>query len=215
MNIKLRNISNIIVQLPERKAKELKDNYEKHSRGRGVASGDRRSNELHESLRREHPNPNTMEIKPRYVIWPIRLKSRNFNCYSLPIFVRSSFNLLILISRFGKGHGKRPGDGLINNRLQELAGSQRSPKIKEERNRSKSPKASSRMEHSTYTRRRSRSRDRHERRRSRERSPREVSSRRYSSDYSRPHSPPAMSRKQRSPSGSSSPQIIEQSISGR
>ena len=43
----------------------------------------------------------------------------------MPIFVRSSFNLLILISRFGKGHGKRPGDGLINNRLQELAGSQR------------------------------------------------------------------------------------------
>ena len=134
---------------------------------------------------------------------------------SLPIFVRSSFNLLILISRFGKGHGKRPGDGLINNRLQELAGSQRSPKIKEERNRSKSPKASSRMEHSTYTRRRSKSRDRHERRRSRERSPTGVSSRRYSSDYSRPRSPPAMSRKQRSPSGSSSPQIIEQSISGR
>ena len=88
LNIKLRNISNIIVQLPERKAKELKDNYEKHSRGRGVASGDRRSNELHESLRREHPNPNTMEIKPRYVIWKIRLKSRKF--YPI-IFVRSFF----------------------------------------------------------------------------------------------------------------------------
>ena len=125
------------------------------------------------------------------------------------------FDLLILIFRFGKGHGKRPGDGLINNRLQELAGSQRSPKIKEERNRSRSPKASSRMEHSTHTRRRSRSRDRHERRRSRERSPPEVSSRRYSSDYSRPRSPPDMPRKQRSPSGSSSPQIIEQSISDR
>merc|ERR1712018_573919 len=106
--------------LPSGHAERLKRNFSKPPPKR--KGGDRRSDSYHESLRREHPNPNTMEIKPR----------------------------------FGPGRGLnrgQPGGDTIN-RLQQMAGGGRSPPIKTERPRSRSPNERHRSGHSSSTRRR-------------------------------------------------------------
>ena len=132
-----------------------------------------------------------------------------------------------LLYRIGRGFGserssggfgsrrseKRKEGGDTINRLQQLAGVGRSPTIKEEHYRSRSPNETRRSGQSGS--RRSRSRDRNERRRSRDRSPLMPPARKPSSPPPQCSPQPSRSQYQSSRSRSRSPHMQERNVSDR